>query len=766
MAEAKKPAKKIYKRIIMGLWAITLFPIVFIPLFIYSISINFMNLYGGMPSLRNLENPKNELASELWSADGQLLGKYWRENRTPVEYDELSPHLINALVATEDYRFEKHSGIDLRGLGRVLVKSIIMGNSSTGGGSTISQQLAKILFNTRDKKFEGHLSNIPGLRMLIIKAKEWITAVKLEQSYTKKEILTMYLNTADFSSNSYGIKVAANTYFDKEPADLNLQEAALLVGMLQRPTWFNPVRNPNNAMYRRNVVLSQMVKYNFLSPDKFDSIRALPIELNYKVDSHNEGIATYFRSEIKKILLRWADEHGYDLYESGLKIYTTIDSRLQKIAEDALVQNMSKLQKVFDDHWKGRNPWIDEKFKEMPNFIENAAKRSEYYRLLEKKYGRGNDSVEIKMNMPHKMKVFTWKGEKDTVLSHYDSLRYYKRFLQSGFMAMNPRTGHIKAWVGGINHKYFKYDHVKQGKRQPGSTFKPIVYAAVLEAGYSPCYEAMDVPVTFQVVGDPPTWTPNNANGIFSGEKMTIRQALAKSVNSITATMMQKIGPANVVNLAKRLGIESKLDAVPSLCLGAGGDVSLYELVGAYSTFANEGTWTEPFFITRIEDKNGNVIQEFVPKNIEALNEETAYLMLHMLLGATKEQGGTAMGLYRYNLFGEDNEIGAKTGTTQNGSDGWFVGVTKDLVGGVWVGGDDRSIRFREWVLGSGSRTAMPIWATFMEKVYADPNLGYKKGPFKKPEKLSIEINCDKYKNEDFEEEGAKRVKLDENEIL
>jgi penicillin-binding protein 1A len=771
MSDQKKPKLNgIYKKVVIGLWVITLSIIVFLPLFIYSVNINFLNLYGGMPSLRSLENPKNELASELWSADGQLLGKYFRENRTPVEYEDLSPNLINALIATEDYRFEKHSGIDLRGMGRVLVKSLLMGNSSTGGGSTLSQQLAKILFNTRGKNFEGHLSEVPGIRMLIIKVKEWIVAVKLEQAYTKKEILTMYLNTADYSSNSFGIHVAAKTYFDKEPRELNIQESAMLVGMLQAPSKFNPVRNPNNANHRRNVVLGQMVKYNFLPSNQFDSIKNLPIELKYKVENHNEGIATYFRSEIQKTLLKWANEHGYDLYESGLKIYTTIDSRLQKIAEEALISNMSKLQKTFDEHWKGKNPWIDERYKEIPNFIETVSKRSEYYRLLERKYGKGNDSIEVLMNQPRKMRVFSWEGEIDTLLSPYDSVRYYKRFLQSGFMAMNPRNGHIKVWVGGISHKFFKYDHVKQGKRQPGSTFKPIVYATVIESGYSPCYEVADVPRTYQTHSDPPTWTPQNADGNFTGAKMTIRQALAKSINSVTAQLiMEKTTPANVVNMAKRLGIESKLEAVPSLCLGAGGDISLYEMVGAYSTFANEGTWTEPFFISRIEDKNGNIIQEFVPKNIEALNEETAYLMLHMLRGATEEAGGTALGLRGRHptLFGDENQIGAKTGTTQNGSDGWFIGVTKDLVGGVWVGGDDRSIRFRNWVMGSGSRTAMPIWANFMEKVYADPNLGYKKAPFDRPEKISVEINCDRYKNLeiDNEEDENGNIKLNQNDI-
>jgi penicillin-binding protein 1A len=738
----KSKSGSFISRLILFMWISFASGLTLFVLFILSVEANFMNLYGEMPSLKSLENPHNDLASELYSADNVLLGKYFRENRSPVEYEDLSPNLVNALLATEDYRFQKHSGVDLRGLGRVFVFSILMGRETTGGGSTLTQQLAKLMFRTRTKKNEGKLSNIKGLRMLIIKTKEWIISVKLERSYTKKEILTMYLNTAEFGSNAFGIKVAAKSFFNKEPSELNLQEASLLVGMLQAPSRFNPHRNPKNATHRRNVVLSQMMKYKFITPEYFDSLKVLPIELEYNVENHNQGIATYFRSVIRNYLLEWADQHGYDLFESGLRIHTTIDSRLQQYAEEAVEEQMAKLQQQFDEHWKGKNPWIDSKGNELPGFLEANIKRTPYYRHLVAKHGRGHDSIMIELKKPKPMKVFSWKGEIDTVMSSMDSLRYFKRFLQTGFMAMEPNTGHIKAWVGGINHKYFKYDHVKQGKRQPGSAFKAFVYAAAIENGYSPCYEAVDLPVTFQVVGDPPTWTPQNANGKYSGETMTLRQAMAKSVNSITAYMMKKIGPQNVVDVARRMGVQSHLEAVPSLCLGVN-DLSIYELVGAYSTFANEGLWNEPFFITRIEDKNGNILQQFVPKTIEALNEETAYLMLHMLTGAT--EFGTAVGI-GVDLK-TDNQIGGKTGTTQNGSDGWFMGVTKDLVGGAWVGGDDRSIRFRSWALGSGGRTAMPIWANFMRKVYADPNLPYTKGEFKKPEKLSIEINCDKYKN-------------------
>ncbi|MCH8515610.1 MAG: transglycosylase domain-containing protein [Cyclobacteriaceae bacterium] len=734
-------------KVIKILWVLFFALLIGLPLFFYSVKINFLNLYGDLPSIKSLENPKSDVSSELYSIDGQSLGKYFRENRSLVDYDEISPNVINALIATEDYRFERHSGLDLRGLMRVGVFTLLLRQDSKGGGSTITQQLAKNLFKTRSTS-KGHLSGVPGLGMVIVKVKEWLVAIYLETNYTKREIITMYLNTVDFGSNSFGIKVAAQTFFNKEPSDLNLQEAATLVGLLKAPTRYSPVSNPENSTYRRNTVLAQMSKYGFISPQVQDSIANEEMVVQFKVENHNQGLATYFRSVIRSFLISWTRENGYDLFEDGLKIYTTIDSRMQQYAEDAVAAHMAKLQKIFDDHWKGRNPWIDADGAELKGFIESVSKSSEHYRRYRDKYGQGHDSIDILMNTPKKMRLFSWDGEVDSLISPMDSIRYYKRFLHTGFMAMDPNNGHIKAWVGGINHKYFKYDHVKQGKRQPGSTFKPIVYATAIESGYSPCYEVRDVPVTFQVVGDPPTWTPKNASGQFSEEMLTIRQAMARSVNSVTAFLMQKVSPQAVVNMAQRLGIKSPLEAVPALSLGSS-DVSIYELTGAYSTFVNEGTWTEPFFITRIEDKNGVVLQEFVPNTIEALNEETAYLMLHMLKGATEERGGTALGLSPELRM--DNEIGAKTGTTSNYSDGWFVGVTKDLVAGVWVGGDNRSIRFRNMALGQGARTAMPIWEQFMLKVYKDEALGYEKGPFKKPNRrLSVEIDCDKVKGLDF----------------
>ncbi|MEQ8715584.1 MAG: transglycosylase domain-containing protein [Cyclobacteriaceae bacterium] len=736
--------KKHLSKIIPILWVVFVLGVLSAPAFIYSVRVDLFGLYGGLPSLQDLEKPDPELSSELYSADGLLLGKYFRHNRTPVNYRELSPKLIETLLVTEDIRYTEHSGIDFRGLGRVLVYSLLLGENA-GGGSTITQQLAKNLFRTRTDQFKGTLSNVPGLRMLIVKVKEWIVAVRLEKFYTKEEIMAMYLNTAEYGSNSYGIRVAAQTYFNKLPSELGYNESAILVGLLNKPTRYNPVYNPEFAKEKRQEVLYNLQKYNRISTEEFDSLKTADFGLQYQVAGHNEGPATYFRSVIRNFLMDWCAEHGYDLFDDGLKIYTTIDSRMQSYAELAVEEHMSALQKIFDEHWEGRNPWIDTDGKEIPNFVEQAIKRTDIYRGLVEQYGEDSDSIDVILNRPKPMTVFSWDGEKDTIMSPVDSLKYYKRFLQAGFMSMDPHSGHIKAWVGGIDHKYFKYDHVKQGRRQPGSTFKPFVYTAAIDNGYSPCYPVIDAPVVFDMPGqNPPFWQPDNAEGRWSGETMTIRRAMASSVNSITAFMMKKVSPETVVNYAKQMGITSPLEAVPSLCLGAGGDVSIFELVGAYSTFVNKGVWTEPTFITRIEDENGAVLQEFVPKKVEALNEETAYLMLHMLKGATEEEDGTGRGL-SWELKSE-NEIGAKTGTTQNASDGWFMGVTKDLVSGSWVGGDDRSIHFRSWVLGQGARTAMPIWSKYMTSVYADKDLGITKGPFDQPmRELSIEIDCDLY---------------------
>ena len=730
------------KKIVIIIWVIFLGFFLSIGTLIVMVKNDTFGWFGGLPSLKALERPDPDLSSELISADGVSLGKYFRKNRTPVSYEELSPELVNTLLVTEDIRFKEHAGIDLRGLIRAVFGKLT--GQFKGGGSTITMQLAENLYRTSSEN-RGSLYQVKGVGQIVTKLKEWIIAIQLEGSYTKEEILAMYLNTVEYGSNSYGIKVAAKTFFNKLPSQLSYLESSVLIGSINAPTRYNPVYNPDNAKRKRTEILYNLYKYDQINRVQYDSLIDQPFGLSYKVDSHTQGLATYFRAVIKDFLLQWTKENNYDLFEDGLKIHTTIDSRMQAYAEEAMVEHMDTLQQVFVGHLNGSEPWINDKGEVIEDFIENEIKRTPQYRALSKQYPNNEDSVEIALNVKKEMKVFSWDGEIDTLFSVYDSLKYYKHFLQAGFMSIEPKTGHIKAWVGGINYKYFKYDHVKQGKRQPGSVIKPIVYTAAIDNGYSPCFPVVDAAVTFKMAGqDPPTWTPDNASGKFTGRTMTIRQAMAQSVNSATAYVMSKIGPRTVVDYAKRLGIESRLSPVPALCLGAGGDVSLYEILGAYSTFVNQGNHTQPFFISRIEDKNGNVLQQFVPEIKEALNEETAYLMLHMLRGTTEEPGGTGGPLARELKI--DNEIGGKTGTTDNASDGWFVGVTNDLVAGAWVGGDNRSIHFKYWAMGQGARTAMPIYEKFMLKVYADRRLPYKKGPFDRPLKdLSVELDCGLY---------------------
>ena len=740
------------KKIIKTIWIISTLSIIIFVFGFYSIKIDLFGLFGGMPSLQDLEKPQSELSSELYSNDTILLGKYFRYNRSPIKYHELSNELITTLLVTEDIRFYNHSGIDFKGLVRAtygVFKNIITLGSSglEGGGSTITQQLAKNLFKIRNER-KGKLSNVPFIGLIISKIKEWIVAVKLEEFYTKNEILSMYLNTAEYGSNSYGIKVASKTYFNKLPSQINYNEASIIVGLLNKPTKYNPFYNPENAINKKTEILYNLYKYSKISKINFDSLSALGLNLTYKVENQNAGQATYFRTVVKNYLINWAKNNNYDLFSDGLKIYTTIDSKMQYHAENAVAEQMERLQNVFNKHWDGKNPWIDEKGYEIKDFLKNSIKRTKRYKDLLKNNNGDTTRVFDILNEKKEIKVFSWDQEIDTIFSVMDSLKYYKNFLQAGFISIEPKTGHIKAWVGGINHKYFKYDHVKQGKRQPGSTIKPIVYAAAIDNGYSPCYPVVDAPVVFELPGqDPPYWRPDNHNGKWTGETMTLRKAMAKSINSITAFITKKISPKTVVDYAKKLGIKSKLDPVPAICLGAGGDVSLFDLVGSYSTFINKGIWTEPFFISRIEDKYGNLIQKFVPTKNEALSEETAFLMLHMLKGSKEEEGGTARGLNPELTV--NNDVGAKTGTTQNASDGWFIGVTHNLVSGAWVGGDNRSIHFKNWAYGQGARTAMPIWQQYMLSIYNDSTTNINKGKFDKPsKKISIEIDCSVYNND------------------
>jgi penicillin-binding protein 1A len=747
------PQNPVFPKVITTLWLLFAGGFVVFILYVYAVSANFLNLFGELPNLRTLENPKSELASELYSADNKLLGKYFRENRSPVDYEDLPDNLVNALVATEDIRFEEHSGIDAEAMARVAA-GILTGNRK-GGGSTLTQQVAKNLFDTRsDELNNGVLNDVPGLGMLILKTKEWIMAVKLERNYTKREIMTMYLNTVDFGSNAFGIKVAARTFFNKKPEDLQVQESAVLVGLLKAPSAFSPKFNPENSKRRRNVVLSQMVKYGYLPEEEYNKLKEKDIKLDYRVENQNIGLAPYFRTEAAKFLLQWARENGYDLYADGLKIYTTIDSRMQEYAEQAVSKHMAAQQKLFFEHWKGRNPWVDRSNKEIKGFAEQAIKRSDRYRKLNERFDGNQDSINYYLNKKIPMKVFTWNGEEERMMSPMDSLKYYKHFLQTGFMAMEPQTGHIKAWVGGINYKHFKYDHVKQGARQPGSTFKPFLYTAAIENGYYPCYEVIDAQVCIPLP-DGNMWCPNNADNKFSGEKFTLRKALAESVNAISAFLVNKLGAETLVKTAKRMGISTPLDPTPSLALGTS-DVTLFDMVGAYGTFVNGGTWVEPNYITRIEDKHGNVLKVFAPKTVEALSEETAYMMVYMLKAAA-EPGGTAYyGLRHRN--GLKNEIAAKTGTTQNQSDGWFMGLTPNLVTGTWVGGEDRSIHFRTIALGQGNKTAMPIYGDFMQRVYADKTLDVSKGPFPKPlTPLSVELDCAKYNSSGMPMDSAQQ---------
>jgi penicillin-binding protein 1A len=705
-------------------WKIIAFGTLFAILFISSIG---FGLFGELPTFRDLENPKSNLASEVLSTDGKVLGSYFIQNRSNAKFNELSPNLINALIATEDIRFYEHSGIDLKGTFAIIFYSMI---GKKRGSSTITQQLAKNLFPRKKQTI---------LNIGVIKMKEWLTAIKIERNYTKEEIITMYFNTVDFGSNSYGIKTAANTYFNKTPKDLSIDEAALLVGILKGTTVYSPIRNPERAKARRNVVLAQMEKYKYITEDELIEAQENELNLKFTSNDHNLGLATYFREYLRLELSKWCEENKkadgteYDLYRDGLKIYTTLDSRMQQYAEEAVREHLTYLQKEFYNHWKGRIPWGKNE-----DMILQALKRSERYVSM-KEEGFSNEEIETVFNTPTNMTVFSWSGERDTTMTPLDSIKYYKWFLRSSFMSMDPHTGHIKAWVGGPDYRYFKYDQVKLGKRQVGSTFKPLVYTVAMDNGWSPCFEAPNLPIVFE---DFDNWSPKNSDNK-EGGMMTLRMGLANSVNLITAYMMKQVGPQAVVNVAKKMGITSEIPPYPSICLGTP-DVTLYEMVGAYSTYANKGVWIEPVYITRIEDKNGNVLFEKLPRKVDALSEQTAYLMLYMMKGVIDKGTGLRLRGPRYRFT---QPIAGKTGTTQDNSDGWFIGVTPDLVSGVWTGGEDRTIRFRSTNLGEGANTALPIWALYMKKVYANPELKISQGDFAAPTGgLSVIVDCELYK--------------------
>lgn len=742
------PTKSRIGKLKRAVWTLVILTVAIPLLYVYIVSIDLFGLFGGMPTYAAVENPKNDLSSELISADGVSLGRYFRymSNRSHASYEELSPFLIKTLVLSEDHRFYQHAGMDFWAYPRVLFGILTFKNA--GGGSTITQQLAKNLY-TLDPELDGKLASLGPLpRRIIQKTKEWIISIHLERNFTKEEILTMYLNTSFFGSNAWGIKVASQTYFNKPPSQLNVQESAVLVGLLQNPTLFNPYSRPENALKKRNQVLYKLHKHGYIrSSQAFDSLKATPITLDYNVENQNDGLAPYFRTVLSAQLLEWCRNNGYNLYESGLKIYTTIDSKLQEKAERAMTNRMAALQKEFERQWKqrGREPWVDEGGYEIEGFVEKKMSRLPLYKRLAERFEEHPDSLDLILNKKRRMKVFSWDGEIDTMFSYMDSLRYYNRFLQAGMVVMNPHTGEVKAWVGGTDHKYFKFDHVRQGARQPGSTFKPFIYGKAIEAGYSPCHRLYDISPSIKLPNGT-TWEVRNSEGDKGfGEHMTLRRGLALSKNTVSVQLIQLVLPENVVEFAQRMGITTKLDPVPSLALGTS-DVRLLDLVAAYSSFVSLGIYTAPQTITRIEDKNGNVIETFVPQSRQVTDEGTAYKMVYMLQGGVEEAGGTSSGIHPF--LKQDNEIGGKTGTTDKASDGWYVGITHDLVTGVWVGGDEPSIHFPSWVFGAGGRTARPIWEEFMLDIYRDPASQYRKGTFKRPaENLDMTLDCSRHEN-------------------
>ena len=739
----KKPGN--FKKYLKVFWIIVFLPVVLALLIFGTIS---LGLWGFMPSFEELENPKSNLASEIFSADGELLGTFYIHNRSNIEYEDLSPNLVKALLATEDIRFYNHSGVDVRSIMRVIFRNIIGGQRSAGGGSTLTQQLAKNLFPRQESP-----SNI---QLVIIKLKEWVTAARLERNYTKDEIIAMYLNTVDFGSHAFGVKSAAKTYFNTSPDSLKTEESALLVGLLQAPSWYHPVRNTERSFQRRNVVLGQMTRYGYITPQEFDSLRTVPIDMSsFSVQDQNTGPATYFREHLRNELTQWArtrlkpDGENYNIYKDGLKIYTTIDSRMQRHAEAAVAEHMGGyLQKEFFNHWRGYSnaPFgADLSADEVNRLMNNSMRRSDRYRYLNQTRNMPEDSIRLNFNTPARMRVFTWEGEKDTIMTPMDSIRYYKHFLNTGLMAVEPQTGFVKAYVGGVDFKHFKFDHVTQSKRQVGSTFKPFLYTLAMREGeFGPCSKIPNTPVSFEL-WDGSIWTPKNSSDRKEGEMVTLKWALANSVNYVSAFLIKRYSPHALIDLVERLGITSHLDPVPAIALGTP-DISVHEMVGAMSTYANKGVHIQPRFVTHIEDNNGNLVESFNVVQNEAMNEHTAYLMLELMKGVVESGTGVRLRL----TYGLNNPIAGKTGTTQNNSDGWFIGLTPDLVSGVWVGGEDRGIRFRTITLGQGANMALPIWAKFMKRLYEDESINISQGDFEPPlTPLNIVTDCDRFEDEE-----------------
>jgi len=727
--------KKFWKLFFYGLGVMALF-----------FTLASWGFFGSMPSFEDLENPESNLATEIISSDGITIGKFYNENRTPIKYQDLPQSLVKALVATEDERFYEHSGIDAR---RTLGAVLKLG--SDGGASTLTQQLAKLLFHGEGSTFK--------LFRVIQKVKEWIIAVKLERQYTKNEIIAMYLNKADFVNTAVGIRSASKVYFGKEPRDLTIDEAAMFVGMLKNPSLYNPLRRLEKVRLRRNTVLGQMVRNGILDKATKDKLATQPIVLHFHPESHKEGTATYFREFLREYMKNWAKENkkpyvsDCDIYIDGLKIYTTIDSKIQEHAEEAVQAHMKNLQKEFFAQQKDNKnaPFLNITPEETTRIMDKAMKSSERWRIM-KEDDKSEEEIIASFGVKTKMKIFSWKGEIDTLMTPTDSIRYYKHFLQAGLMSMEPKTGHIKAWVGGIDYKYFQYDHVGQGARQVGSTFKPFVYATAIEQlGMSPCDSIIDSPFMIHkgrhnVTED---WEPKNSDRQYRG-MVTLRRALANSINTVSAKLMDKVGPEAVVALTKKLGVKSDIPVQPSIALGAV-EITVEDMVAAYSTFANQGVYIKPQFISRIEDKNGVVLYETVPESHDVLNKDIAYAVIKLLEGVTEEgsgvrlrtqSGGSGDNRWTGYPYMFTNPIAGKTGTSQNQSDGWFIGMVPNLVTGVWVGCEDRSARFKGITYGQGATAALPIWGYMMKKCYEDKDLLISKDPFERPDNLSIKVDC------------------------
>ena len=720
--------------------------------FIYlgMVDTNFLWLFGKSPGFSRIMNPETHQASEIYSADGKLIGKFFNENRTPVKFEDVNPTFWKVLVDTEDERFYKHHGIDFTGM-LAAAKDMIVHHDARGA-STITQQLAKNMFRVRTQYSTGLLGYIPGIKMLVMKSKEWIIATKLELVYDKKDILTMYANTVDFGSNAFGIKTACKTYFNTTPSELTLDQMAVLVGMLKATTYYNPRINPKNSLKRRNIVLSNMLRHNDINRAQYDSISAKPITLNYSVESNYDGKALYYREYLANYLKDWCEENDYDLYSSGLKIYTTLDSRMQEYAEQAAIKQMKIVQRNFKNHWGNEEPWQDENHKVIPGFIEGIAKKLPVYKYLSNKFENSPDSIDYYLNKPHIVKLFDYeKGFIEEQMSTMDSIRYMVHFMHCAFVAMEPQTGAVKAWVGDINFNTWKYDKVT-AMRQPGSTFKLFVYTEAMNQGLTPCDKRRDEYFSMQVFdkkkNQEVTWAPTNANGSFSGDSMALKSAFARSINSVAVRLGQEMGISRIVETAHKMGIKSPLDATPALALGSS-DINLMELANSYCTIANDGVHHEPVVVTRIVDKDGKVVYTAPTAEEQAIPYRSAFFMQQLLMGGLREPGGTSMSFGGY--LGDsykDTDWGGKTGTSNNHSDAWFMGVSPKLVVGAWVGGEYRCIHFRTGTLGQGSRTALPICGYFVQALLSDPNFKQYHAKFGKPKDdaiLSSMYNCASY---------------------